>query len=215
MNHKILGLLTVALLAGPMVANAQTETLDYTGSPFTSLSITGNSSTGLANAIPENVGELVLSSPLGDNLNNVAVTPVSYSFDSSTRFGSHYLNSGNPQSPGNSASFLFSTDATGMLTGWNISVIGGDFGGTNSPTWATVTISNAGDSFTTGLSTPSCEAPPGVPISCFSVSESNSAPGSWDATIARAPEIDPASAASGLTLLLGGVAVLRGRRKLG
>ena len=29
----------------------------------------------------------------------------------------------------------------------------------------------------------------------------------------RTPEIDPASAAGGLTLLLGGVAVLRGRRK--
>ena len=29
--------------------------------------------------------------------------------------------------------------------------------------------------------------------------------------VTRAPEIDPASAASGLTLLLGGLAVLRGR----
>jgi hypothetical protein len=36
----------------------------------------------------------------------------------------------------------------------------------------------------------------------------NSSSGSWTA----APEIDPASAASGLTLRLGGLAVLRGRR---
>ena len=34
------------------------------------------------------------------------------------------------------------------------------------------------------------------------------------ATLTKAPEIDPASAASGLTLLLGGLTVLRGRRKL-
>lgn len=36
----------------------------------------------------------------------------------------------------------------------------------------------------------------------------------WDATaVAAAPEIDPASALSALTLLVGGVAVMRGRRK--
>jgi hypothetical protein len=32
------------------------------------------------------------------------------------------------------------------------------------------------------------------------------------AVVASAPEIDPASAMSGLTLLLGGIAVIRGRR---
>jgi hypothetical protein len=36
--------------------------------------------------------------------------------------------------------------------------------------------------------------------------------GNWSATLVQAPEIDPASAASALTLLLGGLAVLRGRR---
>ena len=39
--------------------------------------------------------------------------------------------------------------------------------------------------------------------------------GSWSATEVRAPEIDPASAASALTLLLGGLAVLKGRRTQG
>jgi hypothetical protein len=33
------------------------------------------------------------------------------------------------------------------------------------------------------------------------------------ASVAAAPEIDPASAMSGLTLLLGGLAVIRGRSK--
>ena len=214
MNHKILGFLALAFMDVPMVALAQTETLDYTGSLFTSLTVDGNVGIGLSNAMPQNTGELVLSSPLGDNLNNVAVTPVSYSFDGSAQFGSLYLNSSNPESgaPGNSMSFVFSTDATGMITGWNISVIGGIFEGTNSPSWATATMGNAGDAFSTGFSTPSCAAPPGVTIPCYSVSEGNAAAGSWKAAVSRAPEIDPASAASGLTLLLGGLAVLRGRR---
>jgi hypothetical protein len=38
--------------------------------------------------------------------------------------------------------------------------------------------------------------------------------GTGDLSLGRAPEIDPASAASGLTLLLGGLAVLRGRRRV-
>jgi hypothetical protein len=38
--------------------------------------------------------------------------------------------------------------------------------------------------------------------------------GTWLVTTTAAPEIDPASAATGLTLLLGGLAVLRGRRRL-
>jgi hypothetical protein len=34
-----------------------------------------------------------------------------------------------------------------------------------------------------------------------------------DAAAVAAPEIDPASALSGLTLLIGGIAVIRGRKK--
>jgi hypothetical protein len=215
MNKTILGWLGVGMLAAPIMANAQTETLDYTGSPFTSLSIDGNLSNGLANAIPRNAGELVLASPLGDNLNNVAVIPISWSFDSNTQFGSIYLNSSNPAAgdPGDSMSFLFSTDANGVLTGWNIAVVGGIFEGTNAPSFAAITIGNAGDTYSSGFSNPSCNAPPGVPVDCYTVTESNAAAGFWKATVTQAPEMDPASAASGLTLLLGGLAVLRSRRK--
>ena len=215
MNSKIFRLLVLgSMVAGPMAANAQTETLDYIGSPFTSRSIDGNLTNGLANAIPANAGELVLGSPLGDSLNNAAVTPLSWSFDSNTQFGSIYLNSSNPFAggPGESMSFMFSTDANGVLTGWSIAVVGGIFQGTNSPSFASVTIGNAGDSFSSGFSSPECAVPPGVPAPCYTVTESNAAPGSWSSTIARAPEIDSASAAGALTLLLGGIAVLRGRR---
>jgi hypothetical protein len=54
--------------------------------------------------------------------------------------------------------------------------------------------------------------PAGECIPICGVMESNSTPGVWE--VVRAPEIDPACTASGLTLLLGGIAVLRGRRKL-
>jgi hypothetical protein len=215
MNIKILRLLALgSMVAGPMAANGQTETLDYIGSPFTSRSIDGNLTNGLANAIPENAGELVLGSPLGDNLNDAAVTPLSWSFDSNTQFGSVYLNSHNPAAgdPGDSMSFMFSTDAHGVITGWSIAVIGGIFEGTNSPSFAQITIGNAGDTFSTGFSSPSCAVPPGVPAPCYTVTESNAASGSWNSTIARAPEIDFTAAAGGLTLLLGSIAVLRGRR---
>ncbi len=201
------------LMTAPIAAFAQSETLDYFGSAFTSGSITGNAASAAQDGIPtSNTGEIVLSAPLGDNLNNVAVNPVSYTFDSSNRFGSFYLSSQSPVrgAPGNYASFLFSTNAVGVVTGWNIDVVGGIFGGTNSPSHASVSITNAGDTFSAGFSTPSCGAPTGG--GCYQIRESNTSPGSFSSSGARAPEIDPRSAMSALTLLLGGLAVLRGRR---
>jgi len=217
MNHKIQGLLTFALLGAPLAALAQMETLDYTGSPFTSLSISGNLSNGLANSVLANAGDIVLSAPLGDNLSNVAVTPISWSFDSNTQLGGIYLNSNNPVAggPGESTSFIFSTDATGMLTAWSLKVTDGILFGTNTTSFAAFTASsNAGDTFSSGFSTPACAAPPPLPNPCFNVIESGAAPGSWKATMTATPEIDPASTASGLALLLGGLVVLCGRRRL-
>jgi hypothetical protein len=54
----------------------------------------------------------------------------------------------------------------------------------------------------------------GATINPCTLEVSNKTAGGWLVTTTQAPEIDPASAASGLTLLLGGLAVLRGRRKL-
>jgi hypothetical protein len=213
MNSKRLGVLALLMVFRPVTA-AATETLGYVGSAFTELTINGNLSNGLQNTIPENTGQLVLSSPLGDNLHNAAITPISWSFDSTTQFGSLYLNSNNPFSiPSSPPLFLFSTDANGVLTGWNIDILAGILGGTNSPSFASVTISNAGDTYSSGFSTPSCSAPPGVVTPCFRVSESNSAAGHWSSAVSSAPEIDPASAGSGLTLFFGALAVMRSKRK--
>jgi hypothetical protein len=214
MNGRRLGLSVLLMVFGPVMATAQTETLGYMGSAFTSLSITGNLQNGLQNAVPENTGLLVLSSPLGDNLHNAPITPISWSFDSSTQFGSIYLNSKNPFAvPGAPPSFLFSTDAHGVLTGWNIDIVAGILSGTNSPSFASVTITNAGDTYSSGFSTPSCGAAPGVVTPCFTVSESTLAPGHWSSAVSSAPEIDPASAASGFTLFFGILAVMRSTRK--
>ncbi len=211
MDYKILGLVAIGLLEMSVVANAQTETLEYTGSPFTSLSFTGTMSDAVANSIPQNTGELVLSSPLGDNLHNFAVTPVSWSFNSSTP-NSVFLKSNNPfPGPGDVATFLFSTNANGMLTAWNIVVSGGILQNATATSFAAVTINTAGDSFSSGASSPSCSLfKPNT--ACFTLKQSNTAAGVWTVSLAKAPEIDPASASTGLTLLLGGLAVLCGRR---
>lgn len=211
--RSVQGILVALVVGLPMTVSAQTETLDYMGSPFTSVNTDGNPATALANTPPENTGEVILSSPVGDNLSGFQVTPVSWSFDANTPSGWLYLNSNSPFAgqPGNSASFVFSTDATGMLTAWSITVDGGIFVGTNS-SWADASITSWGDSFSSGLSTPLCGADSGIPAPCYDVSESNSAGGSWTSKVAAAPEFDPASSMSALTLLLGGLLILRGRR---
>jgi hypothetical protein len=217
--------MVVSILAGislPLAANANTETLTYTGIPFTQATLGGNLSLAAAYAPAMDAGTVVLSTALGDNLNDVFVTPESYAFEGGGP-ASNYLGSAtNPYvgEYGNVATFEFSTDSTGMLTQWNVNITGGVFGGTNSPSSASVTLTMAGDTFSAGFSTPSCAAPPGVTIPCYSIFESNinppfSAAGHWEQTIApQAPEMDPGMAGSGMTLLAGCLAMLRGRKRI-
>jgi hypothetical protein len=76
--------------------------------------------------------------------------------------------------------------------------------GTNSPTNLMLTISSSGDSYFEQQTGFTCEF-----NSCNPMTAS-SAPGHWTG----APEIDPASAGGAIALLLGGVAVLKGRRRM-
>jgi hypothetical protein len=219
------GVMAVIVLAGislPLAANAQTETLTYTGNAFNQATFGGNLSLAEAYAPAMDAGTVVLSTPLGDNLNDVFVTPESYAFEGGGPASNYLGSASNPfiGSFGNVATFEFSTDATGMLTQWNVNITGGVFAGTNSPSSASVTLTTLGDTFSAGFSTPSCAAPPGVTIPCYSISESNigapfSAAGHWQQTIAaQTPEIDPGMAGSGLTLLAGIGALIRGRRRV-
>jgi hypothetical protein len=53
----------------------------------------------------------------------------------------------------------------------------------------------------------------GAGISVCSLTATSSSPGSWTVAGASAPEIDPATAGSALTLLAGFAAMMRGRRR--
>lgn len=210
MNAGKIAIVSVILAASPVLAGAG-ETLQYIGSPFTSLTITGNIANALAmDTPPRNTGEIVLAAPLGDNLNNAPITPLSWSFDDSTSLGGFYLMS---ELASNTLSFAASTNAQGNLTAWSINAGGNDFGSTNTPSFATMIIADSGDSFAAGESGFECSPPPGGLTPCFDVSESNSTPGVWKTEVSSVPEIDQASAYAALTVLLGGLAVLREARR--
>jgi hypothetical protein len=205
MGTKIPGLLAACLIAAPIAVRAQIETLDYQGSVMNG----SVSESGYAPPAPfAFTGSIVLASPLGANLNDATVVPISWSFNSPLGELSSTFAAGEPDDSG--ATFEFTT-VKGKITGWNIDLFGGIDEGTNSPSYETGSIGLGGDAYTGGFSSPSCNAPPGVPTPCFTASFANSERGAWtDAN--NVPELDPASLAGSLALLLGGLAVLGGRR---
>jgi hypothetical protein len=213
MNNKILGLLAVGLMAGPISANAQATTYTYQGDAFTGSAGSVNSTppAGWTSInVPRNFGVgtlngfIILSAPLGDNLNNVSVTPAFVD-----------ISTGSPLFRGD---FTFSTNANGAIDGWSMSLNGSVPGpGGYELTATSVDIGGVGgDSATMSATCTAFFSPSLKPPQSFAcgTSGSNMKPGVWTSPAAKAPEIDPASAVSGLTLLLGGVAVLRGRRKV-
>jgi hypothetical protein len=207
MNAAKIGLVSAILIAAPAFAAEQDETLQYVGSPFTSFTATGNIANAFAASPAQNSGEIVLGAPLGDNLNDVAVSPLSWNFDATTNSNFYLVDL-----PSNSMTFTVSTNAHGDLTAWNLSAGGNDFGSTNTPSYAAITLTNGGDSFAAGVSGYACAPPPGGLTSCFDVSESNSVAGSWTTETKSVPEFDTTFLYTALTLLLGSLAVLRGRR---
>jgi hypothetical protein len=201
MNYKFLGL--VVLFLAMSAANAQVTTLDYQGALFTNVTTSGNSTFPDVPTLPFVVGDVVFSAPLAANLNDATLVPTAFNFNAPL-----LNNSFIDGCCGSVASFVFSTNNAGAITGWNVD-LSFTFIGTNSPSGNSVVLGPSGDTYTGFGSTPSGCGPPG---GCFQMlGESNTTPGRW--TVAQqAPEIDPASAASGLTFLFGGLAVLRGRR---
>jgi hypothetical protein len=194
MNVKILCLVACGIT--PVIAGAQTETLNYTGADFTPVNINGQT------GIPNVTGDIQLSAPLGANLTNASVTPVSWSFND-PNLNSVIAANG----PGVTTDSFSFTTVNGVITGWDIDV--SYLNSTSkSSTWSSIILSSVGgDTYTTGFSTPTCR---GNPDPCFSLTQTTT-PGSWSPAVA-APEMDPASAAGGLALLLGGLAVLGGRK---
>ena len=209
MNSKLLGLLAVGTLAGPIAANAQSTTYTYQGAAldvmlninapagWTSINVPPNIAVGPLN------GFITLSAPLGDNLNDVSVTP--------TYIGIY------SDSPLFKGVFAFSTNGNGAIDGWSMS-LNGDVPGPGGYTHTATSVDFGGVGGDSATMSTNCTAYVSAPFgpspqnfSCGSTG-SNTTPGVWTGPPTRAPEIDPASAAGGLSLLLGGVAVLRGRR---
>jgi hypothetical protein len=192
MNSKLLAL-GVVIMGAPLAASAQ-ETLDYSAGIFS--------------------GEVMLSAPLPQNSSNISVSPTEFNFPG-IGFGASYnylcLGCGySLASMGElgGASFSFST-VDGRISAWDIGIDYTGTPGTNTETSLYATISNTGDSFIQQSFGYSCMPQPGQPNPCPPISAGSTNVGGWTTAV---PEIAPSLAISGLVMLLGCVAVLRGRR---
>ncbi len=187
MTGKILGLLALGLTIS-MAAKAQTETLYYSGNEVTDV-------TGLPVTVSGSInGYLTLDAPLGANLAGAEINPIAFSFN-----GGDPLSNLNPSAM---ASFFFSTDSTSHITDWLFALTGTTAGGT--------TVSEGSVFY------PASNGNPATAEDLIQLNDStgiSTSAGTWTVASVAAPEIDPTSAVSGLMLLLGSVAVMRGRTK--
>ncbi len=152
MNSKILGLLAVGSIVGPITANSQTPTYTYTyqGEAFTSgsLNITPPPGTTFV-AVPPNTrvvplyGFITLSAPLGDNLNDASVSPTYTSLNSS--------------SPLFNGVFAFSTNGKGAIVGWSMS-LSGNVGGPGGYTTTATSVDFDGVGGDTAAMSTTCTA---------------------------------------------------------
>jgi len=209
MNSKFLGLLAAGLMAAPMGANASSVTYTYQGANFTAGSIDISPPPGATSyTVPPNLGVgplsgfITLSAPLGDNLNNGSVWPT-------------YVDITTGSSPLFNGVFAFSTNSSGAIDGWSMS-LSGSIGGPGGYTLTATSVDIGGMGGDSATMATTCTAyfplQPPQSFGCGSTG-SNTTPGVWTSPAIRAPEIDPASATTGLMLLLGGIAVLRERQQ--
>jgi hypothetical protein len=192
MRIRVLGFLALSLSAASIAANAQSETLFYTGNDVASvpdgpLSVSGNIN-----------GYITLAAPLGDNLSYASVIPTSFSF-----------NGGTPLSSADGALdyFAFSTNSSGKITDWEFAVSGTS--GTNPAVTLGEGSENSGGS---GLDVITLDYTDHDGVEHQPIGYAGT-PGQWSvASAVSAPEMDPTSAFGSFMLLLGTVAVLRGGR---
>jgi hypothetical protein len=195
MKRNILRLLVALTVAAPIAATAQV-TYDYEGATFTNQTVVGTSA---FTAIAALDGDVILSAPLAQN-GTTNVVPLYWGFNAANgNLSSTWASEAEPEV--SSSSFSFTT-VNGVITAWSMNMISGGGPGSNAD-WS-VTSSASGDSYLyenwsfCGVG------------NCALISEQSTTSGRW--TAVYTPEIDPSSAASSLTLLLGILVVLRGRR---
>jgi hypothetical protein len=226
MNSKILRLFAVGLMAGPMCANAQTATLEYQSNALTGSTTYYSNPTSPYLLTPQEfaasfattpfIGNITASLNLvgGDSLSGM-VNVMGYNGTSiDLGFDVNATNLGNASQPfsafAGSSGTIDLIKSNGAITGATIDVAFSSYHGSN----MFLAIGPNGDSVSytyAGVNGACTQQGAAEPNPCTVVASSKSA-GVW--LVTQAAEIDPASAASGLTLLLGGLTVLRGRRKL-
>lgn len=225
-------LLGMILMSG--AASAQV-TYDYVGQPITVTVDTATSSGGPApytETFPM-LGSITLAQALNPNEANQQVVPLAYSFSNTggpqsgatlsydpaavgpptgsigTYGNTAYLVPGgaNPITSGWAAGYGSLPTLTFYTVGGSITAFDMTFAGFNDYIQESLTLTSSGDSFFGTYCNAHC-------IGYAAQEEgSNQAGGTWSAV--AAPEIDPTSLASGMTLLLGGLLVLRGRLSRG
>lgn len=204
MDTKIAGIM-LAIIVAPTMTLAATETLDYSGSI---MSITGESSFGGSGPGPFALnGWVELSSPLGANVTNDAVIPVAWSFNTPEGILSSSF-AGNPTNVDGSVtgSFTFTT-RNGTVVGWNVAAESLYLPGSPTELLSDITSDDmagkGGDTYAGTVENQYCGS-----ALCYSATAADSTPGRWSAV----PEISVESGAAGMSLLIGGLVILRGRR---
>ena len=209
MNTKILGLLAAALLVGPIVANAQYSLIYYQGAPLTIVSYTPliiPAGDQITDGIIPFIGPYLATGPISGFIGLDTPLPVN-----GTDAGDGEFDIGGLGLPVTSAEF---ETTNGVLTSWSVSAGESNFSEGGSYRLG-LTVTSTGDSFG-GIQNITLTEFTGVFVSGYTnasiaIELNNSTPGTGATQV---PEIDAASAASGLTLLLGSIVVLRGRQRV-
>lgn len=196
---KIMKVLAIIFLAALATGAHAQQTWDYTGAAMTGTSsglYVGDAPTSIA-------GDVVLANALNPNAVNQVVTPVAYAFTGLPMLSSSMFQSGLLPAP----VFEFSTQ-NGAVTSWEVALYGSGGAYTD-----TLTITAKGDSFQSLEYNGMCAAE----HNCGIYNAVNTTAGAWvdppsTKISARAPELSSNGLASGLVLLLGGIAVLSSRR---
>jgi len=179
--------LALALLGASGAASAQETTYDYTGNPFTD--VAGQYTTSDLVSV-----SITLAAPLGDNLNldSDSETPLSFTFSD----GVQTITPANADYP----EFHFSTNSAGVITQWDVQA--------QTPSDSLIVTDNEMDKGGPAISD---HGQVGISGNDFGTVQDDL--GVWtEQSATAAPELDPASTASALTLLAGVLLVIRGRR---
>jgi hypothetical protein len=244
MRRRILVLLAVGLISGPIVATAQPITVDFTGSIITTAGngtpsgfyaglsggVSGTYTFNYSNANPSYSSGIVGSASLWRSVSyGAAVFTTTVVGTSSTDSGLSFRDGEQAPNPvatisdvnANSAGFPSTQIGSGLGSGLNLvfgagnTVEGSDPSVTTTDSYLFVASSNLPFTAWDSKGIPNATGTLAWGAIYLSTADSEMLfriNGFTVAPVTRVPEIDPASVASGLTLLLGSLVVLRGRR---